>query len=296
VTDQAVESAGITLVLPALNEEGAIVGIIEHARRVFEAHQLGPYEIIVVNDGSSDCTGELATSAGARVIPHPITAGYGKSLKDGIEAAQYDTIVISDADGTYPLERIPDLVARYRAGFDMLVGAREGKHLNQTVMKTPLRMILKFLVEYSVGRPVPDVNSGLRVFCRKTVIPYFPHICDTFSFTTSLTLAYLLTGRFVGYIPIKYAGRIGQSKVKLFRESLRTLQYIVQGIAYYNPLKLFLLFSFILLLGAGVVTALAIVWHVKSGFVLAIGLILMALLVFALGLLADLLRQILAKP
>ena len=123
----------------------------------------------------------------------------------------------------------------------MVVGARTGKYYRESIMKSLLRIILKFLVEFTAGRSIPDINSGLRVFSKKTITNYLQHLCNTFSFTTSLTLAYMMTGKFVEYIPIEYGKRMGVSKVRLFRESLRTLQYITQSIIYYNPLKLFIL-------------------------------------------------------
>ena len=124
---------------------------------------------------------------------------------------------------------------------------------------------------------------------------YFGQLCDGFSFTTSLTLAYMMTSRYVTYTKIPYAERIGNSKVKLWTDSLRTLQFIVQAIVYYNPLKIFLLMS----VGCAVISFISliigIIFHLASGFTMGIGALLVAILVFALGLLADLLRQILSK-
>ena len=285
---------GVSIVIAVYNEEGAITPTIEGARRALEPGPI-PFEIIIVDDGSSDSTGELAGRAGAVVCRNPHNVGYGRSLKRGIALAKHDTIVIVDADGTYPLDRIPSMIERYRQGFDMVVGQRSGERLNETVVKGLLRRVLKFIVEYSAGRKVPDVNSGLRVFSRAAVMEHFPHLCDTFSFTTSMTLAYMMNGRFVAYEPIDYHDRIGKTKVRLFREALRTLQFILQATIYYNPLKFFLLISFVCLIIAIITFALAMIFQIASGFLLGVGIILVALLIFAMGLLADLLRQIMAK-
>ena len=285
----------ISIIIPALNEAGGIVGTIESLQRTLAAGPEAGAEILVVDDGSSDATGQLAAQAGATVVRHPHNVGYGQALKSGILAARHDTIVIIDADLTYPAESIPELVAEFRQGFDMVVGARTGHHYAGSVFKGPLREVLKFLVEFSAGRSIPDANSGLRVFSRQTIAGYLPHLCNTFSFTTSLTLAYMLTGRFVTYLPIPYHERIGTTKVRLFKDSLRTLQYIVQAIIYYNPLKLFLLLTLItiaLSIGgfvAGAITGL------HAPYYIGIGGLLMSIVVFALGLLADLLRQILVR-
>lgn len=282
----------ISVVIPALNEEQAIAATIASCKQVFEKANLGPYEIIVIDDGSSDATTRLAGEAGARVLSHPHNVGYGRSLKDGIMAASYDTIVISDADGSYPVECIPELLVEYRKGFDMVVGARSGKHYRESIIKTPLRWILKMIVEFTAGRKIPDINSGLRVFSRATVLPYFKNLCDTFSFTTSMTLAYMMNRRFVHYVPIEYFERKGKTKVRLFRDSLRTMQYIVEAATYYNPLKIFSLFSFLCLCLAALSLICALVFQLVSLFVLGVGAILLSILVLGLGLLAVLLKQI----
>jgi glycosyltransferase involved in cell wall biosynthesis len=282
----------ISIVLPAYNEGGAIGRTLD---AIAHATDLPPHEVVVVDDGSSDRTGEIAVAAGARVIRHPDNAGYGRSLKDGITAAAHDTIVILDADGTYPIADIPRLLAEFERGFDLVVGARNGVHYRGTWFKAPLRAVLTFLVEFTVGRRVADVNSGLRVFRRATVLPYFPQLCDTFSFTTSMTLAYLLTGRFVAHVPIGYDQRIGTTKVRLLRDTLRTLQYIVQGIVYYNPVKMFLLLSaacLVVVLAAGVLLAIT---NASTAVGLLAGGAFAALIIFSLGLVADLLRQILNR-
>ena len=284
----------ISVVIPAYNEAAAIERTVSDIRA---ALGLGPlFEIIVIDDGSTDQTGAIARKSGAKVIRHPHNIGYGRALKDGITAAVYETIVIIDADGTYPAREIPRIVAELDRGFDLAVGARSGDAVNDSWIKAPLRRLLKFLVEFTSGRRVPDVNSGLRAFRRSAIVPYFPQLCETFSFTTSMTLAYLLTGRFVSYVPITYGERVGTTKVRLLRDTLRTLQYIVQGIVYYNPVKMFLLLS----AGAFAVGLVAALFFELTGngveaFSIAVGGVLTAILVFALGLVADLLRQILIR-
>ncbi len=285
----------ISIVIPALNEAGGIAGTIASLQGVLSQGPEAGAEILVVDDGSNDDTGRIAAEAGAIVVRHPHNVGYGQALKSGILAARNDTIVIIDADLTYPAGSIPALVAEFRQGFDMVVGARTGHHYAGSVFKGPLREVLKFLVEFSAGRSIPDANSGLRVFSQRTISGYLPHLCNTFSFTTSLTLAYMLTGRFVAFMPIPYHERVGKTKVRLLKDSLRTLQYIVQAIIYYNPLKLFLLLTLITIALAigGFVTAA--VTGLNAPYYLGVGGMLMSIVVFSLGLLADLLRQILVR-
>lgn len=282
----------ISVVIPALNEEGAITATIVEMQKTLAAEGISPFEIIVVDDGSADRTAELARQAGARIVSHPHNVGYGKSLKDGILAASYDTIVITDADGTYPIHSVPALVREYQRGFDMVVGARMGEHYRESIVKAPLRNILKGIVEFTAARKIPDINSGLRVFSRQRVIRYFGHLCDTFSFTTSMTLAYMMNSHFVHYVPIDYHERHGTTKVRLLRDSMRTMQYIIEAATYFNPLKIFSLFALFCLFLAGVSIMAALVLQLVSLFLLGVGAILLAVLVLALGLLAVLLKQI----
>jgi glycosyltransferase involved in cell wall biosynthesis len=282
----------ISIVIPAFNEEASIRPTIERLRAL---PAFDNWEVVVIDDGSADKTGEAAAALGARVVRHPHNLGYGRALKSGIDAATHDTILIVDADGTYDAADIPRLIAAYAGGFDMVVGLRSGVRHTESTFKTMLRWLLTVLVEFTAGRRVPDVNSGLRVFSKATIQPYFGQLCDTFSFTTSLTLAYMMTARFVNFVPVSYGKRQGRSKVRLFRDALRTLQYIVQAILYYNPIKLFLLaagcsalFTLILAIFAGQVSATATL------VVLALGGAA-TMVLFGLGLVADLLRQIMTK-
>jgi glycosyltransferase involved in cell wall biosynthesis len=285
----ALESGpGVSVVLAAFNEESAVAETVTAIRQALSDAGLPPWEVLVVDDGSTDGTRAAAEAAGARVIGHPHNAGYGRSLKDGIRAALHDTVVICDADATYPATAIPVLFTKYRQGFDMVVGQRT--RFRDGLTKGVLRHFLKWLVEYSAGQSIPDINSGLRVFDRRAVLPHFRTLCNTFSFTTSLTLAFMMTGRFVSYVPISYAARTGPTKVRLLRDTLRTLQYIVEALVYYNPLKVFLLptVAFGLLSVAGFT-----LWLIRSSpaaFASGWCALALALISFFFGLLAVRLR------
>lgn len=281
----------LSVILPAYNEEESVAATVERASRVLPDSGIPDGEVIVVDDGSTDRTAEYASAAGARVISHPCNAGYGRALKTGIQAAKHDVLAIADVDGTYPIEQLNALLTEFNKGYDMVVGARTGAAYGGWV-KTPLRSLLRFLVEYSTGQRVPDVNSGMRIFRRSTVTAYFGHLCDTFSFTTSLTLAYLMTGRFVAHVPIPYELRAGRSKVRLFRDAFRTVQYIVQAVTYYNPLKIFLLLSVVCLLLSVISFVFAFITGLLVAYIFGSGNLLLSVLIFGLGLHAVLLKQI----
>lgn len=285
-------SNGITILLPACNERDGIGVTVEGIKSVAKSLGPGPVEILVVDDGSDDGTGDIAERAGARTIRHPHNLGYGAAVKTGIRSASFDTIVMTDADGSYPADAMPGLVDLYRQGFDMAVGARSGRVYRGSALKWPMRLILRFLVEWTAGRQIPDINSGLRVFSRATMLRYLPALSSSFSFTTSATLVYMLAGRFVAYRPIGYGERIGTSHVRLWRDSLRTLQYIVRTIVLFNPIKLFLLLALICFFG-GVIGGIML-WLLGR---LDLGIVVVALaafsgvIVFALGLMTEALQH-----
>lgn len=285
----------ISFIIPALNERNAIADTVAKCFSVAREQNWADVEVVVVDDGSTDGTGKLAAEAGAKIVRHPAPGGYGRALKDGMLAAQYDVVVTLDADGTYPIENTPELMRRYNEGFDMVVGRRTGKFYRESALKAPLRSILRFMVEFTTGRSIPDINSGFRVLSRRTIQQFFPQLCDTFSFSTSTTLAYMMTGKFVDYVDIPYTERIGRSKVRLFRDSLLTIQFIVEAIVFFNPLKIFLLLSLLCVTSALGLFLAAILTAVHAFYYLGIGVALTSILVFALGLLAVQLKEIMYR-
>src|SRR5258708_16784192 len=189
--------AGITVVIPAFNESASIEKTLDVLKRTLQTLSR-PTEVIVVNDGSVDNTAALAVAADVRVINHPINSGYGRSILTGVDSAKYETIAIVDADGTYPIEVLPDLLKLYDQGFDMVVGSRQGKHYQASISKRLLRIIFRSLAEFTCGRSIPDINSGFRVFRRRPVLMERESISSGFSFTTTITLLFMLNHLFVG--------------------------------------------------------------------------------------------------
>lgn len=239
----------LTIIIPAFNEEDAITNTIKRIQNL-SIKENREIEIILVNDGSKDKTAEIAIGLNAKVITHPENGGYGLSLQDGITASSHDLIAITDADGTYPIEELPKLIKMVEViGYDMAVGTRTGSEHRRGIFKYPARILFRMLAEYVAGRKIPDINSGLRVMKKSKLLPHYQNTCLGFSFTTSITLIFMLKGYFVGYTPIPYAKRVGKSKIRHFRDTLRTAQIMVSVIAHYNPLKLFLLISMLSLVG-----------------------------------------------
>ncbi len=286
----------ISVILPCYNEEYSIDEGIKNIKT--ELDKFGAeYEVIVVDDGSNDESVKKLKSLDVKLVTHPHNIGYGAALKSGIKKANFDTIIISDIDGSYPANHIPELLNIYfdsnknSLGFDMLVGARNGKEYHGSFFKFLFRKLLKFLVEWTTGRKIIDINSGLRIFSKKTISSFLPQLCNTFSFTTSLTLAYLLTNKFVKYHPIEYEKRIGKSHVKIFRDSLRTLQYITEAIIFYNPLKLFLLFFIFFIMLSAILFVFFIFKGLNSYLVMSGFTLLISFISLFFGLHLDLIRQ-----
>jgi len=232
----------ISVIIPVYNEEKGVVKTLQEIQAVLEA-DFSAYEIIVVNDGSTDTSGEKINKLKIKnliFVNHMENLGYGKSLLDGILAAKYNCVAIIDGDGSYSAKYIKDLYA-YFPQYDMVVGARQGKEYRRGIWKRPARMFFKMFAEYAAGRRIPDVNSGLRIFKKDIVLNFQDSLCAGFSFTTTLTLVFLLNHYFVKYLPIEYAKREGKTKVNHLRDTLRVSQIIIEAVLYYNPFKLFLL-------------------------------------------------------
>lgn len=228
-----------SVVIPAHNEEWSIAATLDHLQATLGAAGCN-YEIIVVDDGSTDKTnGILHSRNDIRLIEHDRNRGYGAALKTGIRHAKYSLIAITDADGTYPNDQIPQLVALSMQA-DMVVGARLGADVRYpTIRKIPKWFLIRF-AQWIARYRIPDLNSGMRVFHKSVVERFFNILPDTFSFTTTITIAMLTNHYIVCYVPINYYHRIGKSKIQPIRDTLRFIQLILRTGVYFAPLRIFL--------------------------------------------------------
>lgn len=286
----------VSVIIPAYNEEEAIGKVIDEIIKVLQENNIYENsEIIVVNDGSTDSTRDRAVEKGIVVLDNPQNIGYGYSLKKGIENARNETIVITDADLTYPFSYVTEMLKIKEQGYDLIVGARTGKYYKESMFKNILRKILKKFVEFVSGKKVKDINSGLRVFDKSTVMKYFPRLCNTFSFTTSQTLAYLMNDLIVYYLDIPYSKRCGKTKIHLLKDSIKSMRYILEAGIYYNPLKIFTFLTMICITLAIIGFIFSHFMGIHAGYILGIGGLLVSIIIFSLGILAVLLKQIMDK-
>lgn len=284
---------GFSIVVPAYNEEKGIGPVLTGLVRVLAEFD-HPYEIIVVNDGSTDKTRDKASAVEGpiRIVDNIRNMGYGASLKKGIMHSIYDLIVITDADGTYPIDKIPELVLEAETEKrHMVVGARTKPGAQIPLCRRWAKWMLTRLASYLTGIKIPDINSGMRVM-QKTAVESFERILpDGFSFTSTITIAMLLNGLSVKYVPVDYFERKGSSKIRPVQDTLGFLQLIIRTALYFNPLKIFIPLSFFLVLLAFLVLIGS--WLLfGTPMDVSFGVILMtAVIILAIGMLADLIDK-----
>jgi glycosyltransferase involved in cell wall biosynthesis len=216
-----------SVVIPVFDEEQALRDTLDAVRATLAPLQ-GGCEIVVVDDGSTDATPAiLAPYADLTVVRHERNRGYGAALKSGIAAARHPLIVVMDADGTYPVAAIPQLAARC-AGADMVVGARTGREVHSTPARAAVKWCFRQFAQWITGAAIPDLNSGLRVFRRAVSERFLPLLPDGFSFTTTITVASLAERLVVHFEPVDYKARIGSSKIRPLRDTLRIARQLAR--------------------------------------------------------------------
>jgi glycosyltransferase involved in cell wall biosynthesis len=286
-TIESVPRVDVAVVIPAFNEADGVGGIVRRVRASLNAMPYA-YDVVVVDDGSTDETAREAEAHGARVIRLGENMGYGAALKAGIGATLSDYVVITDADGTYPPEEIPALVGRMDH-VDMVVGSRAMSDVSIARIRRPAKRFLNALASYLSGRKIPDLNSGLRVMRRSTLMKFIHLLPSGFSFTTTITLAMLCTNHRVTYVPVSCSPRVGSSKIRS-SDFTAFLMLVLRTVVLFNPLKVFLPLG-TALFGMGVVKLVydLYVWNLSESAVMAF---LAAVIVWSVGLLADMIARL----
>jgi glycosyltransferase involved in cell wall biosynthesis len=277
----------VSVVLPVYNECGHLLLEIDRIREALAASGR-TFEIVVVDDGSDDGSGEqLRAIDDIRLIQFRQNRGAGSARRAGTRAARGRVVVWTDADMTYPNDRIPELVDELE-GWDQVVGARTSEQGTAKVARVPAKWLIRALASYLTETKIPDLNSGLRAFRADVARQYLHLLPPGFSCVTTITMAFLANGYSVKYVPIEYRERAGTSKFHWWRDTKRYLIQVIRLVLSYNPLKVFL----------PVGVALCLVAAVKAGFDVVekdlriatntLFLFFAAFQVLSIGLLADL--------
>jgi glycosyltransferase involved in cell wall biosynthesis len=270
----------ISIVIPVLNEAENLARVLENIRDL----ALPRTEIVVVDDGSSDGSGDVAESAGASVVRHPYNIGNGAAVKSGIRAARGRVIVLMDGDGQHKPEDIPKLLAEADK-FHMIVGAR-AKGSKLRLHRNAANAVYNLFASYVTNFKVQDLTSGFRLLARRDALRFIDLLPNTFSYPTTLTLAFLRSGLTVKYVPIQTLYRSGQSKISLVTDGIRFFLIIAKIATLFSPFRVFLPVSILFFLaGAANYTYTYLTEHRFTN--MSALMFTAAVIVFMLGLISE---------
>ncbi len=234
--------AAVSVIIPAFNEENTIGDIVREIRAL-QPH----FEILVINDGSTDTTAVAASAAGAKVYSHPYNIGNGASIKTGIRKAQGEFLVFLDGDGQHDPGEIETLLS-YLPEFDMVVGSRKISDQSSFLRGIGNLMYNRF-ASYVAKFKVQDLTCGFRAVKADIVRNFVYLLPNTYSYPTTLTLGILRTGRSLKYVPIRVRSRErGESRIRVVKDGVRFLMIIIRICTLYSPMRVFLPVSFAMLL------------------------------------------------
>lgn len=285
----------VSIVLATYNEEKSIKEEIERIKKAMDSSKYS-YEVIVVDDGSKDKTPDIVEKKfpWVKLFRRPVNYGTGTARKFGTESAKGEYVVWSDADLTYPNYIIPQLIPHLDQ-YDQVIGARKTEEGEQRFLRIPAKWFIKKLAIFLSGKNIPDLNSGLRAFKREVGLRYLHMLPPGFSCVATMTLAFLINGHPVKFIPIDYFKRVGKSKFHPIKSTWEYLIQVIRMIMFFNPLKIFLPISiFLMIIGIGKFVYDIIFWHfsIKGSTIVAL---MIAIQVFVFGLLAELIVKMSKK-
>ncbi len=284
----------VTIVLPCYNEEGHVIAEIERITAAMDASGY-KYELMCVNDASTDDTLAKLYEASPRfpqmeVVNFHRNSGSGTVRRIGTQRARGEIVVWTDADMTYPNERIPELVQILEKDttIDQVVGARTSEQGTYKMLRVPAKWFIRKFAEQLTGATIPDLNSGLRAFRREVSLPYLRLLPAGFSCVTTITMSFLANNHEMYFLPIDYAKRAGKSKFKFGKDAYRYILQVLRMTMYFNPLKALMPLA-LTLLGIGIVKGIVdVALHPVKIATDTVLIFVTGLLIASLALLADL--------
>ncbi|HET9656052.1 MAG TPA: glycosyltransferase family 2 protein [Kineosporiaceae bacterium] len=283
-----------TIVLPCFNEGDHVLAELERITAAMDGSGLS-YEILAIDDASTDHTLQVLREAESRfpslqVIAFRRNGGSGTARRIGTSLARGEIVVWTDADMSYPNERIPELVRILLTdpSFDQVVGARTTEEGSHKWLRMPAKWFIRKVAERLTNQEIPDLNSGLRAFRRQVSLPYLRLLPPGFSCVTTITLAFLSNQHDIRYVPIEYAKRAGTSKFHFVRDAYRYILQVLRMVMYFDPLKVLMppaLWLLIIGLVKGVVDMVRHPFYFPASTVL---IVLSSLIIGSMALMADL--------
>ena len=283
----------VTVVLPAYNEVGHVRDEVDRISAALKDTNYS-FEILVVDDGSTDGTSEAVEGLPfVRLLRFPINRGSGTARRIGTAQAYGRYVVWTDADMTYPNQRIPELIDILATGrAQQVVGARTSEEGTYKALRVPAKWAIRRLAEFLTASKIPDLNSGLRAFRKEDARPFLGLLPTGFSCVTTITMAFLANGLVVEYLPIAYRERAGRSHFHPIKDAYRYILQVLRMVTFFEPLRVFAPIALLLLtLGIGkfVYDLVDKGLRIPTNTLL---LLLTGLILFSLGLLADLIVRV----
>jgi len=290
----AASRVDVTVVLPCYNEQDHVLLEIARISEALDASEFS-YELLVIDDASTDNTLEVLQKAQTnyphmRLEPFQRNGGTGTARRIGTQIAYGEIVVWTDADMSYPNERIPEMVRLLKENkrVDQVVGARTTEEGTHKLLRVPAKWMIRKIAERLINQKIPDLNSGMRAMRREVALPYLRLLPPGFSCVTTITMAFLANQRDIHYMPIDYAKRAGKSKFKFVKDAYRYILQVLRMVMYFNPIKV-LLPPALWLIGIGVVKGVVdLIVHPFRIAENTILLFLSGLIIASLALLADL--------
>ena len=269
----------VTIVLPAFNEGDSIGQVVAALRSAAPWH-----EVLVIDDGSTDGTGQAAQDSGARVVRHPYNKGNGAAVKTAIRSATSEWIAIVDADGQHRADDAVRLVSRL-GDYDLVIGARDPR-TQATAGRRIGNAVLNRLAAYLTERPIPDLTSGCRAARREYLLEFIHLLPNGFSTPTTTTLAFIKAGYNVAFEPIAALPRVGHSKIRLASDGAKFFLILLKVITIFSPLRIFAPVSGIAFAVGAAYGAWNFIYHARipNGAVL---LLMFSVIVILVGLISE---------